>query len=98
MTKESANHKESTLAKRAGQYSIGKDLRVIRLGFGSMRLTGKGIWGQPADRSEAISVLQRAVELGINFIDTADSYGPARCRGINRRGLASISCGSGDRH
>jgi aryl-alcohol dehydrogenase-like predicted oxidoreductase len=76
MTKESANRKESTLAKRAGQYSIGKDLRVIRLGFGSMRLTGKGIWGQPADRSEAISVLQRAVELGINFIDTADSYGP----------------------
>ena len=76
MTKESANRKESTLAKRAGEYSIGKDLRVIRLGFGSMRLTGKGIWGQPANRPEAISVLQRAVELGINFIDTADSYGP----------------------
>jgi pyridoxine 4-dehydrogenase len=76
MTKESANRKESTLAKRAGEYSIGKDLRVIRLGFGSMRLTGKGIWGQPANRAEAISVLQRAVELGINFIDTADSYGP----------------------
>jgi pyridoxine 4-dehydrogenase len=76
MTKESANRKESTLAKRAGEYSIGKDLRVIRLGFGSMRLTGKGIWGQPRNRAEAISVLQRAVELGINFIDTADSYGP----------------------
>jgi pyridoxine 4-dehydrogenase len=76
MTKEPANRKESTLAKRAGEYSIGKDLRVIRLGFGSMRLTGKGIWGQPANRAEAISVLQRAVELGINFIDTADSYGP----------------------
>ncbi len=76
MTKESANRKESTLAKRAGEYSIGKDLRVIRLGFGSMRLTGKGIWGEPANRAEAISVLQRAVELGINFIDTADSYGP----------------------
>jgi pyridoxine 4-dehydrogenase len=76
MNEESANRKESTLAKRAGEYSIGKDLRVIRLGFGSMRLTGKGIWGQPANRAEAISVLQRAVELGINFIDTADSYGP----------------------
>jgi pyridoxine 4-dehydrogenase len=76
MTKESANRKESTLAKRAGEYSIGKDLRVIRLGFGSMRLTGKGIWGEPANRAEAISVLQCAVELGINFIDTADSYGP----------------------
>lgn len=76
MIKESANRKESTLAKRAGEYSIGKDLRVIRLGFGSMRLTGKGVWGQPANRAEAISVLQRAVELGINFIDTADSYGP----------------------
>ena len=76
MNEESANRKESTLAKRAGEYSIGKDLRVIRLGFGSMRLTGKGIWGKPANRAEAISVLQRAVELGINFIDTADSYGP----------------------
>jgi len=76
MTKEPGNRKESTLAKRAGEYSIGKDLRVIRLGFGSMRLTGKGIWGQPANRAVAISVLQRAVELGINFIDTADSYGP----------------------
>jgi aryl-alcohol dehydrogenase-like predicted oxidoreductase len=76
MNKEPVNRKESTLAKRAGGYSIGKDLCVIRLGFGSMRLTGKGIWGQPADRADAISVLQRAVELGINFIDTADSYGP----------------------
>jgi pyridoxine 4-dehydrogenase len=76
MNEESANRKESTLAKRAGEYSIGKDLRVIRLGFGSMRLTGKGIWGQPANRAEAISVLQRSVELGVNFIDTADSYGP----------------------
>jgi aryl-alcohol dehydrogenase-like predicted oxidoreductase len=76
MNEESANRKERTLAKRAGEYSIGKDLRVIRLGFGSMRLTGKGIWGQPANRAEAISVLQRSVELGVNFIDTADSYGP----------------------
>ena len=76
MTKEPANRKESMLAKRAGEFSIGNDLRVTRLGFGSMRLTGKGVWGPPVDRAEAISVLRRAVELGINFIDTADSYGP----------------------
>jgi pyridoxine 4-dehydrogenase len=76
MTKEPSNRKESALAKRAGEFSIGNDLRVTRLGFGSMRLTGKGVWGPPADRAEAISVLRRAVELGINFIDTADSYGP----------------------
>ena len=76
MTNEPAKRKLATLAGRAGEFSIGKDLRVTRLGFGSMRLTGKGIWGPPADRSEAIDVLRRAVELGINFIDTADSYGP----------------------
>lgn len=76
MTKEPAKRKQTSLAGRAGEFSIGKDLRVTRLGFGSMRLTGKGIWGPPADRAEAIAVLRRAVELGINFIDTADSYGP----------------------
>jgi pyridoxine 4-dehydrogenase len=64
-------------AKNAGEFLIGNDLRVTRLGFGSMRITGKGIWGEPADRPEALRVLRRAVELGINFIDTADSYGPA---------------------
>jgi pyridoxine 4-dehydrogenase len=64
-------------ARRAGEVAIGNELRVARLGFGAMRLTGKGIWGPPADRGEAIGVLRRALELGINFIDTADSYGPA---------------------
>jgi pyridoxine 4-dehydrogenase len=59
-----------------GEFLIGDDLRVGRLGFGAMRITGKGIWGEPADRAEAIRVLRRAVDLGINFIDTADSYGP----------------------
>ena len=63
-------------AKKSGQFLIGGDLRVTRLGFGAMRITGDGIWGQPANRPEAIQVLRRAVELGINFIDTADSYGP----------------------
>jgi pyridoxine 4-dehydrogenase len=76
MRKEPAKLQDNTLASKAGQFSIGNDLRVIRLGFGSMRLTGKGIWGPPADHAEAIAVLRRAVELGINFIDTADSYGP----------------------
>ena len=63
-------------AAKSGQFRIGGDLPVNRLGFGSMRLTGKGIWGPPKDRNEAIRVLRRAVELGTNFIDTADSYGP----------------------
>ena len=60
----------------AGTIDVGGDLTVNRLGFGAMRITGAGIWGQPADRDEAKAVLRRAVELGVNFIDTADSYGP----------------------
>jgi pyridoxine 4-dehydrogenase len=63
-------------AAAAGTINIGGDLIVNRLGFGAMRLTGRGIWGEPADRDEAKAVLRRAVEIGINFIDTADSYGP----------------------
>ena len=63
-------------AKKSGEFLIGNDLCVTRLGFGAMRITGDGIWGEPADRAEAVRVLRRAVELGINFIDTADSYGP----------------------
>jgi pyridoxine 4-dehydrogenase len=76
MSDEPAEVKKSALARKAGELKIGNDLRVARLGFGAMRITGKGIWGEPPDRAEAIRVLQRAVELGINFIDTADSYGP----------------------
>ncbi|HZM27018.1 MAG TPA: aldo/keto reductase [Gemmatimonadales bacterium] len=60
----------------AGTIDVGGDLTDNRLGFGAMRITGNGIWGPPADRDEAKAVLRRAVELGINFIDTADSYGP----------------------
>lgn len=63
-------------AAKAGEFLIGNDLGVTRLGFGAMRITGDGIWGEPPDRAKAIRVLRRAVELGINFIDTADSYGP----------------------
>ena len=72
----SARQSGSGLAEKAGEFLIGNDLRVTRLGFGSMRLTGTGIWGEPVDRAESIRVLRRAVELGINLIDTADSYGP----------------------
>ena len=57
-------------------FAIGGDLPVHRLGYGAMQITGKGIWGPPADRDEALAVLRRAVELGVDFIDTADSYGP----------------------
>jgi len=65
----------STPAATAGTVSLGK-LTVNRLGYGAMRITGKGIWGPPSDRDAAIATLRRAVELGVNFIDTADSYGP----------------------
>jgi aryl-alcohol dehydrogenase-like predicted oxidoreductase len=64
-----------TLGARSGTFTIG-DLTVNRLGFGSMQLTGPGVWGDPKDPDEAVRVLRRAVELGVNFIDTADSYGP----------------------
>jgi len=63
-------------ASAAGQITLGGDLTVNRLGFGAMRITGPGIWGPPADVPTAVRVLRRAVELGVNFIDTADSYGP----------------------
>ncbi|MGC1783336.1 MAG: aldo/keto reductase [Acidobacteriaceae bacterium] len=73
----SAVQRNTALAEESGEFLIGGDLRVARLGFGAMRITGDGIWGEPADRAEAVRVLRRAVELGINFIDTADSYGPS---------------------
>src|SRR5947209_19793004 len=63
-------------AARSGTFLVGGDLPVHRLGFGAMRLTGRGMWGEPRDQAEAIAVMRRAVELGITLIDTADSYGP----------------------
>ena len=63
-------------AHAAGTVTLGGDLPVHRMGFGAMRITGSGIWGAPADHEEALAVLRRAVELGVDFIDTADSYGP----------------------
>ena len=67
---------EQSTAAAAGTIDVGGDLTVNRLGFGAMRITGQGIWGDPPDRGQAIATLRRAVELGVNFIDTADSYGP----------------------
>ena len=63
-------------AAAAGSMTLGGDLVVRRMGFGAMRITGQGIWGDPPDRAKAHAVLRRAVELGVNLIDTADSYGP----------------------
>jgi aryl-alcohol dehydrogenase-like predicted oxidoreductase len=63
-------------ASESGTFLIGGDLPVHRLGFGAMRITGPGVWGPPEDRDEALAVLRRAVELGVNLIDTAESYGP----------------------
>ena len=63
-------------ATGAGTITLGGELTVSRLGYGAMQLTGEGIWGPPADREECVRVLRRSVELGVNFIDTADSYGP----------------------
>src|ERR1700691_2465068 len=64
-------------AAAAGTFTIGGDLRVNRLGYGAMRITGQGIWGPPADEGSAVATLRRAIDLEVNLIDTADSYGPA---------------------
>jgi pyridoxine 4-dehydrogenase len=67
---------ETLQTEATGTFALGGDLTINRLGYGAMRITGDGIWGEPKDREEARKVLQRAVELGVNFIDTADAYGP----------------------
>jgi len=69
-------NKKELSASKAGDVSLGGEISVHRLGFGAMRLTGEGIWGPPKDRQAALAVLRRAVELDVDFIDTADSYGP----------------------
>ncbi|OBK94106.1 oxidoreductase [Mycobacterium sp. 1245499.0] len=76
-----------TVAGASGTFTFGGDLTVNRLGFGAMRLTAKGVWGPPDDRDECVRVLRRAVELGVNFIDTADSYGPYYSEEIIREAL-----------
>ncbi len=70
------NQEAQPNAASAGTFDLGGDLNVVRMGFGAMRITGEGIWGEPEDPEEARAVLRRAVELGVNLIDTADSYGP----------------------
>jgi aryl-alcohol dehydrogenase-like predicted oxidoreductase len=74
-------------AAASGSFAIGGELPVVRLGFGAMRVTGPGIWGEPRDRDEAIRVLRRAVELGVTLIDTADSYGPYVSEDLIREAL-----------
>jgi pyridoxine 4-dehydrogenase len=66
----------NTPAAKSGTFSLGGDLEIHRLGYGAMRITGEGIWGEPKDADTAKKVLRRAIELGVNFIDTADAYGP----------------------
>jgi pyridoxine 4-dehydrogenase len=75
-------------ASSAGTINLGAELTVNRLGYGAMRITGSGVWGPPKDRAEALRVLKRAVELGVNFIDTADSYGPGVSEEIIAEALA----------
>ncbi|HEV7275529.1 MAG TPA: aldo/keto reductase [Devosiaceae bacterium] len=77
----------TTPAALAGQFAIGGELSINRLGFGAMRITGKGIYGPPADREEALRTLRRVPQLGINFIDTADSYGPEVSEELIRKAL-----------
>ena len=75
-------------AKASGTFAIGGDLTVHRLGFGAMRITGDGIWGQPKDRQAALDTLKRLPELGVDFIDTADSYGPETSENLIAEALA----------
>ncbi len=77
----------TTLANRSGTFSLDGVLPVTRLGYGTMQLTGLGVWGPPSDPDEAVRVLRRAVELGVNFLDTADSYGPVVAEPLIREAL-----------
>jgi aryl-alcohol dehydrogenase-like predicted oxidoreductase len=77
----------TALAGRSGRFALGGDRTITRLGYGSMKLTGPGAWGDPKDPDEAVRVLRRAVELGVTFIDTADSYGPAVAEQLIKKAL-----------
>ena len=85
--------KDGISAAKAGIVDLGGELSVSRLGFGAMRLTGEGIWGPPKDREGALAVLRRAVELGVDFIDTADSYGPEVSEELIAEGLFPYPAG-----
>ena len=77
-------------ASLSGTFKIGGDLKVNRLGFGAMRITGPGIWGEPPDRDEALRVLRKLPELNVNFVDTADSYGPEVSEKLIRESTAPV--------
>ena len=79
-----------TNAAQSGSFTIGGKTKVHRLGFGAMRVTGDGIWGPPKDKAEALATLQRVPELGIDFIDTADAYGPEVSEESDPRGAPSL--------
>src|SRR3954453_4640811 len=81
-------------AAKSGTFRIGGDIEINRLGFGAMRVTGRGIWGEPADHAESIRTLKRLPELGVNFIDTADSYGPDISEWLIKEALHPYSHGS----
>jgi aryl-alcohol dehydrogenase-like predicted oxidoreductase len=84
----------ATITKVEKTFQLGGALAINRLGYGAMRITGKGVWGEPPDREAAKKVLQRAVELGVNFIDTADSYGPAVSERLIGEALAPYAQGT----
>ena len=84
-------HETARPADSSGVYRLGGDLPVNRLGYGTMQLTGPGVWGDPKDPEEAVRVLRRAAELGVNFIDTADSYGPFVSEQLIRKALHPYS-------
>ena len=84
---------QTVSAHQAGTVTLGGELTVNRLGYGAMRITGEGVWGPPRDRAAALAVLRRAVELGVNFIDTADSYGPGVSEELIAEALAPYPAG-----
>jgi aryl-alcohol dehydrogenase-like predicted oxidoreductase len=88
VNKKAVSNEKKISASSAGEVSLGDELSVHRLGFGAMRITGEGIWGPPRDSAGALAVLRRAVELGVNFIDTADSYGPRVSEELIAKALA----------
>lgn len=93
MNTDTAGSASTRPARAAGTFDLGGELTVTRMGFGAMRITGEGIWGEPADRDGAIALLRRTVELGIDLIDTADSYGPFVSEELIREALHT---GGGD--
>ncbi len=82
-----AENEEMASATQSGVFKIGGEIAVHRLGYGAMRVTGRGVWGEPADRAEALRTLRRLREIGVNFIDTADSYGPEVSERLIREAL-----------